>query len=252
MAKSRVTATNRLANVIEVVELGRRSGLLSAERDVNGLEEGEIYFISGHPVFAALGLLTGREALSVLVRWGECRFAFDPTSPRPIPNVSGVLPAVDDTGTPFGVSTGFEGSRPREAAPHRSAPNSGASGAGWGYGISSPNLAPGMNPTTPNPPNVGNSGVWGFSDPPSSPANSGFRSSPRQQLPPEQQPPHRTPDVRDLKTIVATYGLSRGHRTVLLLANGRHTVSDMARLSSKSVDEVLQLLSELKGFGLIY
>ena len=32
MAKPRVTATDRLANVIEVVELGQRTGLLSAER----------------------------------------------------------------------------------------------------------------------------------------------------------------------------------------------------------------------------
>lgn len=258
MAKSRVTATNRLANVIEVVELGRRTGLLSAERDVNGLEEGEIYFISGHPVFAALGHLSGRDALNVLVRWGECRFAFEPSAPRPIPNVSGVLPALDSTGAPYGVSTGYESSQPAEPSPNRSAPNSGSSGAGWGYGSgapSPPSTAPGMNSHPFSAPNMGNSGVWGISDPSSSPSHAGFRAPPRHTHPAhpsEQPPPHRTPDVRDLKAIVATYGLSRGHRTVLLLANGQHTVGDMARLSSKSVDEVLQLLSDLKGFGLIY
>ncbi|MGE5334272.1 MAG: DUF4388 domain-containing protein [Nitrososphaerota archaeon] len=254
MAKSRVTATNRLANVIEVVELGRRTGLLSAERDVNGLEEGEIYFISGHPVFAALGTLAGRDALNVLVRWGECRFAFDTSAPRPIPNVSGVLPAVDGNGTPYGVSTGYEEGWAGESSPPQPAPNSGAGNSGWGYRGSSPNTAPGMNPSSPNvtsAPGLGNSGVWSLSDP-SFPPGTNTRPSPRYQHPAEQQVPRRTPDVRDLKTIVTTYGLSRGHRTVLLLANGQHTVGDMARLSSKPVEEVLQLLNDLKSFGLIY
>ncbi|HEU5348218.1 MAG TPA: DUF4388 domain-containing protein [Ktedonobacterales bacterium] len=254
MAKSRVTATNRLANVIEVVELGRRTGLLSVERDVNGLEEGDIYFVSGRPIFAAFGPLTGREALNVLVHWGECRFAFEPSAPRPIPNVSGILPAVDNNGTPYGVNTEYDGG-PTPEPPQWSASNSGASGPGWGHRGSSPNMIPGMAPSSPNipsAPNMGHSGVWGISDPSSSPSSGGLRSSPRYQNPAEQQIPHRTPDVRDLKTIVATYGLSRGHRTVLLLANGQHSVGDMARLSSKPLDEVLQLLSDLKGFGLIY
>lgn len=264
MAKSRVTATNRLANVIEVVELGRRTGLLSAERDLNGLEEGEIYFISGHPIYAVIGSLSGRDALYVLIRWAECRFAFEPSAPRPIPNVSGVLPALDSTGAPYGVSTGYENGQPIEPAPPYSAPNSGASGAGWGYGTNAPNMMPGansgtmpgipsgMHPSAPNAPNMGSSGVWGFSDPPAPPASSGYHSSSRQPHPSEHYLPRRTPDVRDLKTIVATYGLSRGHRTVLLLANGQHSVGDMARLSSKSINEVLQLLSDLKGFGLMY
>ncbi|HEX5441349.1 MAG TPA: DUF4388 domain-containing protein [Ktedonobacterales bacterium] len=266
MAKSRVTATNRLANVIEVVELGRRTGLLSAERDAAGLEEGEIYFISGHPVYAVLGPLDGRDALNVLVRWGACRFAFDPSAPRPIPNFSGLLPAVDSDGTPYGVSTGYEDSQPPEPTPRHSAPNSGASGNGWGgYGTSAPNMMPGMNqnhsaPNMPNTsaPNMGNSGIWVFSNPPNSPpppptspsgSGAGYRSSP---YPPDQQMPRRTPDVRDLNTLVATYSLSRGHRTVLLLANGQHTIVDMARLASKSVEEVYQLLSDLRGYGLIF
>jgi len=264
MAKSRVTATNRLANVIEVVELGRRTGLLSAERDAVGLEEGEIYFISGHPVYAVLGPLEGRDALNVLVRWGGCRFAFDPAAPRPIPNFSGLLPAVDSDGTPYGVSTGYENGQPPEPTPRHSAPNSGASGNGWGgYRTSAPNMMPGMNHSAPNmpnsnnsPPNMGNSGIWGFSNPPMSPPptspsgpGAGYRSAP---YPPDQQMPRRTPDVRDLNTLVATYSLSRGHRTVLLLANGQHTIVDMARLASKSAEEVYQLLSDLRGYGLIF
>jgi hypothetical protein len=64
--------------------------------------------------------------------------------------------------------------------------------------------------------------------------------------------PRRAPDVSDLMTIVTTYNLSRGHRTILLLADGEHTLLDLARLSSKSVDEVAQLLGELEQYGLVY
>jgi aminopeptidase-like protein len=53
-------------------------------------------------------------------------------------------------------------------------------------------------------------------------------------------------------SVVTTHNLSRAHRTILLLADGEHTVLDLARLSSKSVDEVSGLLMELESRGLIY
>jgi hypothetical protein len=59
-------------------------------------------------------------------------------------------------------------------------------------------------------------------------------------------------DVRDLMSIVASNNLSRSHRALLLLADGSHNVLDLARLASKSVDEVTHLLAELEGRGLIY
>lgn len=64
--------------------------------------------------------------------------------------------------------------------------------------------------------------------------------------------PRRAPDVRDLMTIVTSHNLSRGHRTLLLLADGEHSVLDLARLSSKSVDEVMSLLADLEVRSLIY
>jgi hypothetical protein len=64
--------------------------------------------------------------------------------------------------------------------------------------------------------------------------------------------PRRAPDVRDLMQVVTSHNLSRGHRTILLLADGEHTVLDLARLSSKPVDEVTALLGELESRGLIY
>ncbi|HEY7974014.1 MAG TPA: hypothetical protein VID72_01620, partial [Ktedonobacterales bacterium] len=64
--------------------------------------------------------------------------------------------------------------------------------------------------------------------------------------------PRRAPDVRDLISVVSAYNLSRNHRTILLLADGEHTVLDLARLSSKPVDEIVALLAELERVGLVY
>jgi aminopeptidase-like protein len=58
--------------------------------------------------------------------------------------------------------------------------------------------------------------------------------------------------VRDLISVVSAYNLSRNHRTILLLADGEHTVLDLARLSSKPVDEIVALLAELERVGLVY
>jgi hypothetical protein len=52
--------------------------------------------------------------------------------------------------------------------------------------------------------------------------------------------------------VVTTYNLSRNHRTVLLLADGEHSILDLARLSSKSVDEIAGLLADLESRGLVY
>src|SRR5579884_3947711 len=107
MAKPRVTATDRLANVIDVVGLARRTGLLSAEREFGTmLEEAEIYFVAGNPIYATLGPLFGHDALNALASWGVCRFCFDPLAPQPIPNISGVLPAVDPA-SPSGFSYAY-------------------------------------------------------------------------------------------------------------------------------------------------
>ena len=52
--------------------------------------------------------------------------------------------------------------------------------------------------------------------------------------------------------VVTAHNLSRSHRTVLLLADGEHTVRGSLRLSSKPLDEVTGLLDELETRGLVY
>src|SRR5262245_57937439 len=95
MTKPRVTATNQLSNVIEVVELGHRTGMLLVKRGSGSvLEEGKIYFEGGRAVYAVLAGLRGREALAALSRWGACRFAFDLATQPPMPNLTSPQPAI--------------------------------------------------------------------------------------------------------------------------------------------------------------
>ena len=80
----RETATDRLANVIQVIELGRKTGVLTVERNTGlSIEEGFIYFVRGHITHASVGQRVGLEALNRLNSWGACRFTFvSSTSPR--------------------------------------------------------------------------------------------------------------------------------------------------------------------------
>lgn len=330
MTKPRVTTTDRLANIIEVIELGRRSGLLTVERGADHTaEQGELYFWQGHAIYAVVNGLRGRDALQSLAVWGLCRFAFEPNAPRPTSNISAPAaapqPARPVQGQVDGASSGFfpaaqprpqygpagnqagsqaggqrgaiQGSpssaplsfnwseppsRPSNAPPY-SAPSSGYSG---GYpsqasaGSGSLSEAPG-EPLSPLPSSQPSSQLSSQPSSPSSPSSfgagwpvtgghsstpTGFPgSTPSQtwQTDPSRyakpvtaqqvmRRPRRGPDVRDLIAVVNTYHLSRSHRTVLLLADGEHTVLDLARLSSKPVEEIAALLADMERHGLVY
>lgn len=230
MTKARDTSTDRLSNVIEVVELGRRTGLLSAERGTGQfLEEGEIYFVGGRAIYAATTHQRGREALAALGQWAACRFAFDADAPPIAPNLSPGAPS-PDTGPERAPLLPQRGAVP---AP------TGTSGFGWSTPPSHPASAPAFQPE-PAASRGPASGPWSVSRP-------GMPDTG-----PLGRHPRRSPDVRDLMTVVSTYNLSRSHRSLLLLADGTHNVLDLARLVSKPIDEVTQLLAELEVRGLIY
>jgi len=280
MSKPRVTATDQLSNVIEVVELGQRTGLLSVERGSGSvLEEGEIYFVSGRAIYAGLAGLRGREALAAMSRWGACRFSFDRDAPRPTPNLTNPqqqavqppsagrqspapnmgsswphlsqsqpgagapLPRGNDgSGSWPGVSGGgANGGYGRPAYPSGTfGPQSGGAGGQPGY----PTLGGGLA----GRPHSSDTGQLGMQRP----AGQGYPQQGQASQAALARRPRRAPDVRDLMIVVNTHNLSRSHRTILLLADGEHTVLDLARLSSKPADEVVGLLEELEGQGLIY
>lgn len=296
MTKPRVTTADRLSNIIEVVELGRRSGLLTVERGSNeSFEQGEVYFAQGRAIYAIVEGLRGRDALAVLAGWGHCRFAFEPNVPSPQPNVLQPPPHPSAPSRPAPQDgSGYY-------APQRSQPTptrSGSSGLTWGPPNNRPMPAPqtpsGYTGPIPGPQTSANASAPDGSPlspmPPSTPStpssfgaswpanlsgstpgvnhhtsgqlnwsasNSALSPTPSQSTGPIgpqvlQRRPRRAPDVRDLISVVNTYNLSRNHRTILLLADGEHTVLDLARLSSKQVDEIIALLADLEQLGLVY
>ena len=96
MSQRRGTTTDRLSNVIEVIQLGRRTGFLTVERgEGQTLEEGFLVFVNGRVVDARTGQHTSWAAFNYLKTWGSCRFSFEsgaagvPMSPSPSMNGNG-------------------------------------------------------------------------------------------------------------------------------------------------------------------
>ena len=88
MAQQKETITNSLADVIQVIQLSRKSGMLTVERgEGETFEEGMITFVNGQAVEAQTAAFNGQNALRWLGSWGTCRFAFIPTPTSEIPSI---------------------------------------------------------------------------------------------------------------------------------------------------------------------
>lgn len=98
MPQQRGTETSQLANVIEVIQLGRKTGVLTVERDADSsLEMGEITFDSGHFIQARTNRgPQGQQAFIWLRSWGTCRFTF--VSAQETTRITQPLPAVSQHG----------------------------------------------------------------------------------------------------------------------------------------------------------
>ena len=244
MPRQRATLADRVSQVIEVIELGRRTGLLSVERDVGeALEEGDIYFLDGQAIYASTGTLSGRSALETLHTWGACRFAFLSDIPKPVPNIG------PERGNARPLQTGGLRSSPLPApasGPQRSSSLPPA--------VSPPPFAPfegrqetpsgsssSLLPRAPQQP----TGRMPFSPPMEYSA-----SVPALVLAPYQRP-RRAPNPQDIPRLAVYYQLSRAHRTLLLLADGEHTVLELARIAGRSEEEALALFADLFRLGLI-
>jgi hypothetical protein len=80
MPQQPTTLTDRLANVIQVIQLGRKTGTLTVERSSGiSLERGTIYFVNGLMTQASAHQWSGLAAFQWLNTWGSCRFTFTPS-----------------------------------------------------------------------------------------------------------------------------------------------------------------------------
>lgn len=114
MSQKRGTGTDRLLNVIQVLQLGRKSGHLTVERDAGkGQEKGEVIFVQGQVTQAYRGNLRGQEALNWLSTWGACRFIFVPATPEPEKTTK---PLAAQLPSPSRVTQPLRDTRPRITA----------------------------------------------------------------------------------------------------------------------------------------
>jgi hypothetical protein len=77
MQSLRSATTDRLADIIHIIRMGERSGVLTAERgEGQTREEGYIAFVNGQVVEAKAPGQSGSSAFQYLNSWRACRFSF--------------------------------------------------------------------------------------------------------------------------------------------------------------------------------
>lgn len=245
--------TSRLGNIINMIALGRQSGILRVIRGNGPTREiGQIKFVDGEPASALLGQLTGQNALTVLSNWGECVYSFD-----------------EHAGGDPDADAGYDSSGRVSSDPGRFSPTAPSSGSWPAYGYP-PNYPPSYpNTSSPLPGPMGPSTATSM--PGSVPAYSqpGYPGEPPRYDPnqstPGQYNPSATPGGPQIsanlmttvprRTVIADQvdqlPLDRRERMLLLLVDNRRTLSDLARLTRRNEGEVLNLLEHLSTLGLV-
>jgi Domain of unknown function (DUF4388) len=232
MTKGRDNTAESLGDVLELVRLRRQNGMLSVERMQAGrFEEGEIYFQGGQPVYARTGQMVGQEALTWLLSWHQVYFRFVVDQPLPIANISGsVAPASPTVSANRNVPVAIN------AVPLRL-----------------PQIKThGSLPTTPRMPQGGMPGTSSGSR--GVPADTSASLTPLIPLDVSSVTPGLellTPHKVDKERDVLSLPLTRPQRSIYLLVDGHRTVTDLARCTRKSLQEIERLLSELQDRGLI-
>lgn len=195
MTQRRVTATNQLATVIDVLQLGKKTGILTVERgEGTTYEEGTMTFVSGQVIQATLGPYVGRDAATKLFSWQACRFMFVPTLPEQLS--SGMLPTPQTQPEVKAVT------RPGTTRPL--------------YRLEQP------DPTT-------------HGDLSLRPAIAAYSKE----------------SMNAVLRILDQQRLSRTHRRLFLLIDGRRSIKELATLIGRTPGETATMLADLERAGLI-
>jgi Domain of unknown function (DUF4388) len=181
--KTRGTATDKLADVIQALQLVRKTGLLAVRRDSTGgmSEEGKIAFRDGQVVDAIVGQLRGADAFKKLVMWTRCHFVFESFPPTPPPLAALPSPRAENNGTQW--------RNPQEST-----------GAYLSVGVV----------------------------------------------------PSRSHYVQGALPDFQRLGLSRIHRQLFLLIDGKRSIQELSPLLGRHPQEVQALLADLESAGLIH
>lgn len=213
MSQQPKTETDRLANVIQVLQLGQKTGRLVVERNEGPLfEQGIILFLNGQVIQASVNQQQGPDVLAWLKSWGACRFTFTP-------------------GQHPGTTTQIPMTQP---------PPSTTGGSGF-YRIidrhsqTTPSTGPIYSQQDIS---ARTTGTLGSAGPPRVPTA-------------WLVTPYRTRHMEDGMHLIEQMGLSRTHRRLFLLIDGGRTVKELIRLMAHDPQDVLRLLQDLERAGVI-
>jgi hypothetical protein len=247
MPQQRDTATDRLLNVIQVIQLGRKSGLLSVERGKGmQFEEGMIMFVNGQATQASVGQRTGLEAFNWLSTWNACLFSFIPSSTT----ASGALsatPAIPntpkstftDTNSSMHAQQGTNGRlRAQQITNGRLQAQQITNGRLQVQHNTNGRLQaqqPALHKQTEIP-QVGEDRERNRSTQAFGSVSSG---------------PHRTIQLEDGLRLIEQAGFTRAHRRLFLLIDGSRSTAELVRLMGREQYEMRILLNQLEEAGLI-
>lgn len=214
MSQQHGMMTDRLVSVISSIQRERRSGVLTAKRGEGiFLEEGTIVFINGQISQASAGRLRDSAARNWLSTWESCRFLFVPTSSEAgVRDSPPSLPAQGPTTSPptLGPPPHMNNSRRPE-------------------------------PPTPMPSSLkGQEGLKEAGDEGQEMGERGRTNTPASRAPYPIQ--HLDAALR----LIEQQGLSRVHRQLFYLIDGRRSIVDLVRLTGKRESELYQLLRDLE------
>lgn len=212
-AQQQEMITDRLVSVISSIQRGRRSGVLVAERGEGiFLEEGTIVFANGQFSQASVGRLRGSAARNWLSSWGSCRFLFVPTS--------------------------------SEAGVHVSPPSLPAQGRATSLLALGP--PPHMtNTRSPEPQTPIPSSLDGQEGPQRTDERERIGEKERIDTP-ASAAPYPTQQHDAALHLIEQHGLSRVHRQLFNLIDGRRSIVDLVRLTGKRGSELYKLLGDLE------
>jgi hypothetical protein len=211
MVQQQEMMTGRLVHVISSIQRGLRSGVLTAKRGEGiFLEEGTITFAKGQVSYASVGRRRGSEALNWLSTWESCRSMFVPTEVG-VQVSQPSLPAKSLAKSPPALGPPEHMTKTRLSAQQTSM-------------LSSPEEQEGSELA----PERESNGEEGQTDTPASAA------------------PYPTQHLDTALRLIEQYGLSRVHKQLFYLIDGRRSIVDLVRLTGKRGSEIYKLLGDLE------
>ncbi|GER88090.1 hypothetical protein KDW_22520 [Dictyobacter vulcani] len=224
------TITDRLADVMRVITFSRQTGMLTVERGGNeGSEIIYVRFLKGKVIGTQVApYYTGANPVEWLQSWGTCRFKFEHIAENKLNSPEAQFPTPPQTQpkSPSRTITTSPATISRNTDPLR------------------PVISPFVQPGFPLSGPISRQQT----DPYQTPLPASLYQTP---LPVQRIPHKRFANNENSLRHLGQQGLSRGHRQVFLLIDNQRTPQELARLTSRRLDEVYMILTDLERIGLI-